>query len=165
MGPAARKGIYTLSGLSGRKFILSKIAVATAAVMLLGGSIAVADSGDKAPAWDYSPAFRPAAGSEVLTRANDHRPESGNNLKAAPGAKDANGVWQVNRTTPTLSNTVSDGDGDTANLTFEVYTTDASGNPKAQVKRTDPDTGKPAAYGVVVSSFVTSGGTAKVTLY
>ncbi|MFF0629411.1 hypothetical protein [Streptomyces sp. NPDC004296] len=63
-------------------------------------------------------------------------------------------------TTPTLSNTVTDGDGDTANLTFEVYTIDANGNPKDQVKLTDPDTGKPAAYGVVVSSFVTSGGTA-----
>ena len=101
----------------------------------------------------------------MLTAANDHRPESGNNLKAAPGTKDANGVWQVNRTVPTLSNTVTDGDGDTANLTFQVYTTDASGNPKDQVQLTDPDTGKPAAYGVVVSNFVTSGGIAKVTLH
>ncbi|MEU0413602.1 hypothetical protein ABZ307_38230 [Streptomyces griseorubiginosus] len=131
--------------------------------MLLGGGGIAAASSDESLAWDYAPAARPAAGPEVVTAANDHRPESGNNLKAAPGTKDANGVWQVNRTNPTLSNTVTDGDGDTANLTFQVYTTDASGNPKAQVNLTDPDTGKPAAYGVVVSNFVTSGGTAKVT--
>ncbi|GGX47536.1 hypothetical protein GCM10010341_81530 [Streptomyces noursei] len=49
-----------------------------------------------------------------------------------------------------LSNTVTD--GDTANLTFEVYTTDVNGNPKDQVKLTDPDTGKAAAYGVVCSA-------------
>ncbi|MEU7103086.1 hypothetical protein AB0A66_32795 [Streptomyces longwoodensis] len=141
-------------------------AVTTATVMLLSGSnIAAANSDNEKHNWEYSPASRPAAGPEKLTLANDHRPESGNNLKAAPGTKDANGVWQVNRTNPTLSNTVTDGDGDTANLTYQVYTTDASGNPKDQVKLTDPDTGKPAAYGVVVSNFVTSGGTAKVTLH
>ncbi|WP_411129039.1 hypothetical protein [Streptomyces sp. x-19] len=129
--------------------------------MLIGaGSNAAADSsGGEQVKWEYSPASRPAAGPETLAMANNHRPESGNNLKVAPGAKDAAGVWQAGSTTPTLSNTVTDGDGDTANLTFEVYTTDAAGNPKDQVKFTDPDTGKPAAYGVVVSSFVTSGGT------
>ncbi|MEK2474089.1 hypothetical protein [Streptomyces noursei] len=165
MGLAARRGMHTLSGLSRRRSILSKIAVATAAVMLIGGGgNAAADSSGETLKWEYSPASRPAAGPETLTMANNHRPESGNNLKAAPGTKDANGVWQVDRTTTTLSNTVTDGDGGTANLTFEVYTTDANGNPKDQVKLTDPDTGKPAAYGVVVSSFVTSGGTAKVTL-
>ncbi|CAM5695901.1 MULTISPECIES: hypothetical protein [Streptomyces] len=41
-------------------------------------------------------------------------------------------MWQVNRTAPTLSHTVTD--GDTANRTFKVYTTDANGNPKDQVK-------------------------------
>ena len=124
-----------------------------------------ADSGDGTPAWDYAPSSRPAAGPESLARANDHRPVSGKNLKAGPpSTKDPAGVWQVNRTNVTLSNTVTDADDDTANLTFQVYTTDANGNPKDQVKLTDPDTGKPAAFGVVVSSFVTSGGKASVTL-
>ncbi|OKI09369.1 hypothetical protein A6A06_01260 [Streptomyces sp. CB02923] len=134
-------------------------------MLLGGGGIAAADSSGATLGWDYSPASRPAAGPEALAKANNHRPESGKNLKAAPGVKGANGMWQVNSTAPTLSNTVTDGDGDTANLTFEVYSTDANGNPKEQVKLTNPDTGKPAAYGVVVSSFVTSGGTAKVTLH
>lgn len=90
---------------------------------------------------------------------------SGKNLQAGPTfTKDSAGVWQVNRTNVTLRNTVTDADGDKADLTFQVYTTDASGNPKTQVQLTDPDTGKPAAYGVVVSDFVTSGGTASVTL-
>ncbi|MFD7667442.1 hypothetical protein [Streptomyces sp. NPDC059788] len=74
-------------------------------------------------------------------------------------------MWQVNSTTPTLSNTVTDSDGNTARLTFLVYTTDANGNAWDQVKLTDPNTGKPAPYGVLVSDYVTSGSTAKVTLH
>ncbi|WP_143675894.1 MULTISPECIES: hypothetical protein [Streptomyces] len=99
--------------------------------------------------------------------ANNNRPVSGKNLKAGPpGTKDSAGVWQVNRTDVTLSNTVTvtDADGDDADLSFQVYTTDANGNPKDQVQLTDPETGNPASYGVVVSDFVASGGTAQVTL-
>ncbi|WP_146075298.1 hypothetical protein [Streptomyces sp. Ru71] len=59
---------------------------------------------------------------------------------------------------------MTDADGDKADLSFQVYTTDASGNPKDQVQLTDPDTGKPAAYGVLVSDYVTSGGWANVTI-
>lgn len=124
-----------------------------------------ADSGDGTPDWDYAPSSRPAAGPESLAKANNNRPVSGKNQKAGPpSTKDSAGVWQVNRTNVTLSNTVTDADDDTANLTFQVYTTDASGNPKTQVQLTDPDTGKPAAYGVVVSEYVASGGKAEVTL-
>ncbi|MEU7576725.1 hypothetical protein AB0B50_03880 [Streptomyces sp. NPDC041068] len=127
--------------------------------------MAAADSGDGTPEWDYAPSSRPAAGPESLARANNNRPVSGKDLKAGPpSTKDSAGVWQVNRTTVTLSNTVTDADDDTANLTFQVYTTDANGNPKSQVQLTDPDTGKPATYGVVVSDFVTSGRKASVTL-
>lgn len=130
-----------------------------------GTAATAADSGDGKPEWDYAPSARPAAGSETLAKANSHRPVSGKNQKAGPpSTKDSAGVWQVNRTNVTLSNTVTDADGDTANLTFQVYTTDASGKPKTQVQLTDPDTGKPAAYGVVVSEYVTSGGKAEVTL-
>ncbi|MET9862188.1 hypothetical protein ABZY93_23315 [Streptomyces smyrnaeus] len=60
----------------------------------------------------------------------------------------------VDRTTPTLSNTVTDPDGDDANLTFQVYTVDSQGKPKDQV-----DLG--GEYGVVVSDFVASGKRAK----
>jgi hypothetical protein len=130
-----------------------------------GGVAAAADSGDGTPDWDYAPSSRPAAGPEALAMANDSRPVSGKNLQAGPEfTKNSAGVWQANRTTVTLRNTVTDADGDAANLTFQVYTTDAAGNPKDQVQLTDPDTGKPAAYGVIVSDFVTSGGRASVTI-
>ncbi|WP_159393768.1 fibronectin type III domain-containing protein [Streptomyces sp. NRRL F-5755] len=93
------------------------------------------------------------------------RPVSGKNLQAGPAfTKDSAGVWQSNRTNVTLRNTVTDADGDAANLSFQVYTTDASGNPKTQIQLTNPDTGKPAAYGMVVADFVASGGTANVTI-
>ncbi|MFG2306942.1 hypothetical protein [Actinacidiphila glaucinigra] len=58
-----------------------------------------------------------------------------------------------------LRNTVTDADGDTANLTFQVYTTNADGTPKAQV-----DLDGSGQYGVLVSPFVASGSTAKVTV-
>ncbi|MFI9748259.1 hypothetical protein [Streptomyces sp. NPDC052494] len=58
-----------------------------------------------------------------------------------------------------LRNTVTDADGGTANLTFQVYTTNADGTPKAQV-----DLDGSGQYGVLVSPFVASGSTAKVTV-
>jgi hypothetical protein len=151
-----------------RKRILSKLALGACSILLLGsGGVAAADSVDNNPAWDYAPSSRPAAGPEAVTRAAENgRPVSGRNLQAGPPfTKDAAGVWQADRTTVTLANTVTDPDDDTANLTFQVYTTDAAGNPKDQVKLTDPDTGQPAAYGVLVSNFVTSGGKAQVTIW
>ncbi|MFD4595670.1 hypothetical protein [Streptomyces rubiginosohelvolus] len=54
---------------------------------------------------------------------------------------------------------MTDADGDTANLTFQVYTTNADGTPKAQV-----DLDGAGQHGVLVSPFVTSGSTAKVTV-
>lgn len=152
---------------SSRRRILSKLALGACSILILGsgGVAAAADSGDGAPAWDYAPSSRPAAGPEARVKANDSRPVSGKNLQAGPQfTKDSAGVWQVDRTTVTLRNTVTDADGDAANLTFQVYTTDASGNPKDQVQLTDPDTGQPAAYGVIVSDYVTSGGRASVTI-
>ncbi|WP_242882683.1 hypothetical protein [Actinomadura litoris] len=58
-----------------------------------------------------------------------------------------------------LRNTVTDADGDKANLTFEVWTTDAAGKPKEQVKLTDDN-----QYGVLVSDYVDSGKTAEVAV-
>ncbi|MFF1760990.1 hypothetical protein [Streptomyces sp. NPDC058266] len=55
-----------------------------------------------------------------------------------------------------LKNTVTDPDGDQVNLTFEVWTADAAGNPKTKVMLND------SQYGVIVSSYVASGSTATV---
>ncbi|MEV0982602.1 hypothetical protein [Streptomyces sp. NPDC049915] len=84
---------------------------------------------------------------------------SGKTPQAGPTFTQANGVWNVNTSMAVLRNTVTDADGDKANLTFEVYSTDASGNPKTQVKITDDN-----PYGVLVSPFVASGKTAEVTV-
>ncbi|MGQ4511665.1 hypothetical protein [Streptomyces sp. DW26H14] len=53
---------------------------------------------------------------------------------------------------------MTDADGSTADLTFEVWTADSSGNPKTQVPISDDQ------YGVLVSGFVKSGATASVTV-
>ncbi|MFF9512488.1 hypothetical protein ACF1BU_38145 [Streptomyces sp. NPDC014724] len=155
-----------MSGTIRRRRILSRLALGACSILLLGsGNLAAADSSNGIPDWDYAPSSRPAAGPEALARANNNRPVSGKNLEAGPPfTKDSAGVWQADRTTLTLRNTVTDADGDKADLTFQVYTTDANGNPKDQVQLTDPDTGKPATYGVLVSDFVASGGRAQVTL-
>ncbi|MFF5482229.1 hypothetical protein ACFY5C_33645 [Streptomyces sp. NPDC012935] len=58
-----------------------------------------------------------------------------------------------------LRNTVTDADGDKSNLTFQVWTTNADGTPKAEV-----DLDGTGEYDVLVSSYVVSGGTAKVTV-
>ncbi len=86
------------------------------------------------------------------------RPVSGKSPSAGPTFTQAGGVWQVDRTMAVLSNTVTDPDGDKADLTFAVYTTDAFGNPDKQVMIKDEP------YGVLVSGYVNSGGTAKVTV-
>ncbi|MEV8597808.1 hypothetical protein [Streptomyces sp. NPDC052012] len=69
-----------------------------------------------------------------------------------------------------LRNSVTDPDGDKANLTFEVWTVDSAGKPKAKVKLTgqnaDPaNQGTVSAeYGVIVSKMVASGSKATVTV-
>ncbi|MFE0683803.1 hypothetical protein ACFW17_23710 [Streptomyces sp. NPDC058961] len=52
---------------------------------------------------------------------------------------------------------MTDADGDKADLSFEVWTTDANGNAKDRVKLTDANT-----YGILVSDFVVSGKSAEV---
>lgn len=85
------------------------------------------------------------------------RPESGKNPEAGLPFKSASGEWQVNTITPTLRNTVTDADGDKANLTFEVWTAKADGTPGTKVKLTDAN-----EYGVLVSPYVNSGEKAEV---
>ncbi|MFJ6573349.1 hypothetical protein ACIQNU_38650 [Streptomyces sp. NPDC091292] len=106
-----------------------------------------------------APSARPAAGPEKTGLAAASRPVSGKNPQAGPTFTQTSGVWNVNTTMAVLRNTVTDADGDKANLTFEVWTTDANGNPKAQVKLTDAN-----PYGVLVSDFVASGKTAEVSV-
>ncbi|GAA1143717.1 hypothetical protein [Streptomyces javensis] len=108
---------------------------------------------------DGAPSARPAAGPERAGLVAASRPVSGKNPQAGPTFTQTSGVWNVDRTTTVLRNTVTDADGDKANLTFEVYTTDASGNPKDQVKLTDDN-----PYGALVSPYVGSGTTAEVTV-
>ncbi|WP_328923151.1 hypothetical protein [Streptomyces griseoaurantiacus] len=58
-----------------------------------------------------------------------------------------------------LKNKVTDADGDTVNETFQVYTTNADGTPKAPV-----DLDGSGSNGVLVSPYVPSGSEAKVTV-
>lgn len=82
---------------------------------------------------------------------------SGKTPSAGPKFSKSGTVWRVITTQVVLRNTVTDADGDTSTLTFQVYTLNANGTPKAQV-----DLDGSGEHGVLVSSYVASGGTAKV---
>ncbi|MGI5171093.1 hypothetical protein ACQEU3_42750 [Spirillospora sp. CA-253888] len=146
---------------TGRLGLLAFLALSAIAALLLGSGAATA-----APLSGFTPnpdptappSARPAAGSEAMTRGGS-RPVSGKNPQAGPPFTQVSGVWQVNTSMAVLRNTVTDADGDQANLTFEVWTTDADGKPKAQVKLTDDN-----QFGVLVSGYVASGKTASVTV-
>ncbi|MDX3698065.1 hypothetical protein PV726_49625 [Streptomyces europaeiscabiei] len=101
-----------------------------------------------------------AAGPQDLTAVTaSERPVSGKNPSAGPKFAKSGTVWRVITPQAVLRNTVTDADGDTANLTFQVYTTNADGTPKAQV-----DLDGSGSHGVLVSPYAASGGTAKVTV-
>jgi hypothetical protein len=109
----------------------------------------------------YTPELQRAAAQPAAAQAAaaNQRPVSGKTPEAGPPFSQKGGVWEVNTTTPTLRNTVTDPDKDKSNLTFEVWTTDTSGKPKSRIKLTDAN-----EYGVLVSGFVTSGSKAQVTI-
>ncbi|MEV7004150.1 hypothetical protein AB0N62_41935 [Streptomyces sp. NPDC093982] len=160
-----------MSGKTKRRRCLYRITTAvTAAALLLGTGVASAADAP-APNGDgnYAPASRPAAGPEKGTRAGG-RPASGSKPEAGPTWKQSGSVWQVDRTVAQLRNSVTDPDGDKANLTFEVWTVDTAGKPKAKLKITgqnaDPaNQGDVSAeYGVIVSKMVASGSKATVTV-
>lgn len=135
------------------------LAAGAALALLMGsGPALAADSAPTPVDPNAAPASRPAAGPEFRAT-NNNRPVSGTTPKAGPPFSQVDGVWNVNTWQPVLRNTVSDADGDEADLSFEVWTTDANGNAKDRVKLTDANT-----YGILVSDFVTSGGTAEVTV-
>lgn len=112
------------------------------------------------PAIDAPPSATPAAGPERARAAAlaNGRPKSGATPSAGPTFTQTGGVWQANRSTVTLRNTVTDPDGDKANLTFEVWTVDASNKPKTKVKLDS------SQFGVLVSPMVDSGKNAQVTV-
>ncbi|MEU8957979.1 hypothetical protein AB0C93_27155 [Streptomyces sp. NPDC048518] len=86
------------------------------------------------------------------------RPESGKTPKAGPEFKKTGDVWTATSPETVLRNTVTDADGDKSTETFEVWTTDADGKAKDLVKFPTNDDG------VLVSSYVSSGSTAEVTV-
>ncbi|MFJ8469867.1 hypothetical protein [Streptomyces swartbergensis] len=100
-----------------------------------------------------------AAGPQDLgaIAAGGQRPVSGKAPSAGPKFTKSGSVWRVISPDVVLGNTVTDADGDTSTLTFQVYTTNADGSPKAQV-----DLDGPGEHGVLVSGYVASGATAKV---
>ncbi|WP_369206476.1 hypothetical protein [Streptomyces sp. PU-14G] len=103
-----------------------------------------------------SPVELAAQGPESGARAG-HRPESGDDLKAGPQSQHKDGVWSVVTPQVVLENTVTDPDGDDANLTFQVSETDSNGKPTDDVSINDGN-----KDGVRVSEMVPSGTTAKV---
>ncbi|MEU2868127.1 hypothetical protein ABZ769_02835 [Streptomyces olivoreticuli] len=130
--------------------------MAAGAVLALLAGIGTASAAGftPSPSPSAAPASRPAAGPEDAAAAGS-RPESGKNPSAGPQFVKSGSAWRVIAPETVLRNTVTDADGDKSNLTFEVWTTDADGKPKTQVKLTDAN-----PYGVLVSDFVASGKTA-----
>ncbi|WP_328665522.1 hypothetical protein OG905_00910 [Streptomyces sp. NBC_00322] len=132
-------------------------------MLLLGSGVATtasADTFDPKPDPNAAPSTRPAAGPEKEVRAGA-RPVSGKKPSAGPAWKQVDeglGTWSVNTRKVQLRNTVTDADGDKANLTFEVWTVDSGGKPKTKVKIEDNE------YGVKVSGYVSSGSAATVTV-
>ncbi|MFF4506905.1 hypothetical protein [Streptomyces sp. NPDC001401] len=137
---------------------LRRLVAGAAAALLIGSGTAAAADFAPSSSPDTAPSARPAAGPEDATAAGS-RPVSGKSPSAGPQFAKSGSIWNVVAPEVILRNTVTDADGDKANLTFEVWTTDADGKPKTQVKLTDAN-----PYGVLVSDFVASGKTGQVTV-
>ncbi|MFF4229724.1 hypothetical protein [Streptomyces sp. NPDC001820] len=135
---------------------LRHVAAGAVLVLLAGVGTASATGFTLNPTPSAAPASRPAAGPEDAAAAGS-RPVSGKNPSAGPQFKKNGSTWRVITPETVLRNTVTDADGDKSNLTFEMWTTDANGKPKNQVKLTDAN-----PYGTLVSPYVASGKTAQV---
>lgn len=138
--------------------LVRRAAIGAALALLLGSSPALAAGTEASIDPNAAPSSRPAAGPESRTVTAGSRPVSGKTPKAGPEFKQASDVWNVTSPQTVLRNTVTDADGDKSTQTFEVWTTDANGNAKTQVKLKDDE------YGVLVSPAVASGSTAEVTV-
>ncbi|MGW8437808.1 hypothetical protein ACWGKS_21895 [Nocardiopsis sp. NPDC055879] len=126
---------------------------------MIGSGPAVANEiGQEETDPNTAPSSQPAAGPEARV-ANGSRPESGTDFEVGPhGEQNSEGVWIVNTPQVKLSNTVTDADGDEANLTFEAWEADSNGNPETKVSISDTE------FGVQVSDFVESGSVASVAV-
>ncbi len=127
-----------LPGTSRSKPVLRRLAIGVAALLLLGSGTATATAAggggfNRNLNPNAAPSTRPAAGPAMTPlTATASRPVSGKTPTAGPGTKDASGVWQVTTPRVKLSNTVTNADGGTMDLTFEVWTADSSGNAKTR---------------------------------
>lgn len=137
------------------------VAAGAALALLAGAGTASATPAPPTPGVGASPAAVAAAGPQELSAiaAGGSRPVSGKSPSAGPKFAKSGTTWRVITPDVVLRNTVTDADGDTSNLTFQVYTTNADGTPKAQV-----DLDGSGSYGVLVSSYVASGSLAKVAV-
>ena len=140
-----------------RKRALFRIGALTFTALMIASGVAIAEeTGEGKSDPDAPPSAQPAAGPENRM-ANGSRPVSGTDFEAGPPSEQNEwGVWSVNTLRVKLSNTVTDADGDEANLTFEVWEADSNGNPEAKVSISD------TPYGVQVSDYVESGSVASV---
>lgn len=130
--------------------------VALGACLLMVSAVPAAATTTARPDPYAAPSTRPAAGPEVASPAAGSRPVSGKNPSAGPQFKKSGDTWKVISPDVVLKNTVTDADGDKSTVTFEVYTANADGTPKAQVNIDDSN-----SYGVGVSGYVASGATAQ----
>jgi hypothetical protein len=137
------------------------VAAGAALALLAGVGTAAAAPTPPVPDLGASPAEVAAAGPQDLAAiaAGGARPVSGRTPSAGPKFSKSGTAWRVITPRVVLRNTVTDADGDTANLTFQVYIANADGTPKAQV-----DLDGSGQHGVLVSPYVASGGTARVTV-
>ncbi|MEU5915232.1 hypothetical protein [Streptomyces sp. NPDC047141] len=139
-----------------KKRTLAHIAAGVTAMLVLGtGGVATAAGTAPAagPDPEAAPSTRPAAGPERTTLvAAGSRPVSGTNPTAAPLSRNAapGGFQRVTSHKVQLKNKVTDADGDTSTLTFEVWTADAAGKPLKKVSIADNE------WGVIVSPYVAS---------
>ena len=107
------------------------VAAGAALALLAGVGTAAAAPTPPVPGLGDSPADVAAAGPQDLTAiAASERPVSGTTSSAGPKFSKSGSVWRVITPQVVLRNTVTDADGDTANLTFQVYTTNADGTPR-----------------------------------
>ncbi|GHI54812.1 hypothetical protein [Streptomyces rubradiris] len=144
------------------------VAVLGTALLTLGGIIPANASTEPAPGTNrlgLPPSATPAAAEQQkkmkssAAAAGPGIPQSGKTPEAGPRWEKSGDKWQVRAAEVTLRNTVTDPDKDTADLTFDVWTVDAAGKPKAHVDTTNAN-----SYGTPVSAYVASGSKASVTI-
>ncbi|MEW2570197.1 hypothetical protein [Streptomyces sp. NPDC047070] len=137
------------------------VAAGAALALVAGMGTAAAAPTPPVPGLEDSPAKVAAAGPQDLAAiaAGGARPVSGTAPSAGPKFAKSGSVWRVIAPEVVLRNTVTDADGDTSTETFQVYTAKADGTPGTEV-----DLDGAGSNNVLVSPYVASGATAKVTV-